>query len=563
MQYGWNPKILNPWINQAGIVSAVTDQVYEKLITYDHKSEISYRLATSYEYSPDHKTITFQLRKGVKWHDGVPFTSADVKWCYDNIILKIPSTTRTQFAGFGKVTCRAPDNYTVVFTAEMPWLDYVFAFSGSILPKHIYDGAPEKNWDDNPANMKPIGTGPWKIQEFVVGDHITFAANEDYYRGRVYIDKMIWKIIPSAQSALLAFEAKEVDLIWGWTGKDLPHDIPRLGKTTGVRIYAWNYWAINKLLFNFRDEAVAKSPWLKDVRVRRAMAHAMNMSVIVERGVGSWAEVQPSLYPKPPYAVSWAYNPDVPRYPYDLKKAEQLLDDAGYRKGPDGVRIRTECIFSETYVPVDVVEMVKDMFRNIGIEVTMTAYDANTYSSRFWNNPEGYHDVPMSLFLQAVGPHPDMLTRIYHSTATIDKGGWNLIWYKNPEVDRLLDAARVETDQAKQTEMYKRMQYILMEDLPNIPMYLVPQVEIWNADFDRDADSMTPLWGQNPFYQVWWLKAQPPTKTLATTTTAITRSTTTQPDFMTQYGALFGVAVPAVVILVAVAVYLTKKRRHS
>lgn len=208
-----DPGQLNPGITTSGLTHQVTGQIFNGLVRLDDKLQPQPDLATSWQVSNDNKTYTVQLAQGVRWHDGQPFSSADVKFTFENILVKFSQRT---IAALGPILdgIDTPDPNTVVFRFKRPYppfMSLVDEDNGPILPKHLY-----VNTDPftNPANAKPVGTGPFRFESKADGDRITLVRNPTYFKdGQPYLDRIIFRLIANPVQALQAFQAGEINLL--------------------------------------------------------------------------------------------------------------------------------------------------------------------------------------------------------------------------------------------------------------------------------------------------------------------------------------------------------------
>lgn len=203
---GTDPGHLNPAISTSGALHFVAGSLYNGLVALDKSFQPEPELAQSWVVSEGGKTYTFKLRPGVKWHDGQPFTAADVKFTFEELLLKYHARTKTglepTLAGID-----TPDNLTAVFRFQAPYaplLQQLNVIEAPILPKHLYAGSDPQN---NPANLKPVATGPFKFVEYKKGQQVTMARNQDYFKaGLPYFDKLVFSIVPQPATAMLAFD---------------------------------------------------------------------------------------------------------------------------------------------------------------------------------------------------------------------------------------------------------------------------------------------------------------------------------------------------------------------
>lgn len=506
----YSAKSLFPAVDQSSANKAMCANIFEKLVNYDIDYNIIPSLAESFERSADGKSVTFKLRKNAKWHDGTPFTSADVKWFFEKMVPNFESRAKTVWKQIGFKAVDTPDDYTAICVAEKaPWdlswfitLPYV----STIMPRHKLEGLTREQMQTHEFNTKPIGTGPWKVQSFAPGETLIFSANEDYYTGAPKIAKLILRTITQPQSAMLAYQAGEVDGLHEWYANiGLAPQLEKIKALPNTEVIGYAYYNLIRFIFNYRPEAVAKYPWLKDLNVRKAFAHAIDKETLVKRAFGgAGVPVADGLFT---LTNKQFFNADVAKYPYDPKLAAQLFDAAGLKADSSGVRMTLPLPYTSGETPDVVIQVVAQMLRQVGVVLTPQPMESGAYSSTYWLSPGGWKDVPVTIFSLTPGPAPDGLANIYHSAFTPDKGGRNASFYANPEVDKLLDAALVEGDLTKQTKLYKDVQAILMDDLVAVPLYQSYLAQVWNTRIGHDPQVSRPTHFFTPYYQVWEKRA--------------------------------------------------------
>ena len=498
--YQSDPRNLNPLIESFAPAGRVQVNIYNRLFHYDPNTfEFVPELATSWEISPDGTSYTFHLARNVTWHDGVPFTSADVKWHYLTV-LDMPTPTR----GFLKpvlVSIETPDNYTVQFRFKQIVLQYLLINGGEslILPKHLYEGTDVRT---NPYNTKPIGTGPFKFVEWKRDDYIILAANDKYWQGRPYLDRVVFKFIPKAELAAIAFEKGEIDAIEEPLGVPF-HDIPRFRAMQGVAVFTWPAVSPVKLQFNDRPEAKAKYPWSNNKLVREAIAHAIDKKTFIDKVLFNIVEENPSPVP---FTVKWAYNPNVPKWDYDLDKANKLLDDAGYPRGADGIRFKAPMPVPDYGTFASDAEFVKESLRKVGIDVTILVSESSAYFGSYLTNPQGLRDYPITYYFGTAAPDPDVIRRLYDS-GMVPPMGSNFSWYNNSRVDYLFDQASKTNDLKKRAQYYMELQNLIVKDLTYIFLYMQANVEVVRVSDFMDLDkSARPITWYAGYRSVWYTK---------------------------------------------------------
>jgi peptide/nickel transport system substrate-binding protein len=435
----------------------VAAKVQEGLLTYDFNLAPKPQLAVSWDVAEDGLSYVFKLRPGVKWHDGKDFTSADVAFSID-ALKSVHPRGRSTFANVSEV--RTPDPLTVilVLAKPAPYLLSAFAAAESpIVPKHIYEqGGPI---DAHPANNAPIGTGPFVFKEWVRGSHILYERNPNYWdAGKPYINRLIVRIIPDAAARVAAIETGEIHLA---SNTPIPlSDAERLKAIPGLGFESNGYQYTNTIS---RVEFNLDRPLFKDVRVRRAFAHTIDRNVI--RDVVNYGYGKTIVGPISA-SLTQFYVDDLKTYPFDLKTAEKLLDDAGYPRGTDGVRFR----LNHDYVPSGDLyrrgaDYIRQALSKIGIEVTVRNQDFPTYTKRVYTDRDfDFTFNGMSnLFDPTVGVQRLYWSKNFKPGVPFSNGSH----YSNPEVDRLLEAAAIELDPKRRYEEFAAFQRILAEDLPD------------------------------------------------------------------------------------------------
>lgn len=483
-----DPGMLNPALTTSGITHPVTGSIFNGLVRLDSSFEPKPDLARSWEVSGDGRTYTFELAPGVRWHDGRPFSSADVKFTFEQILLKFHPDTRQLAKVIERID--TPDDQTVVFrlrTAYPPFVRYLDESSGAILPQHLYaQGDPLTN----PANAKPVGTGPFKVQSIRQGNQIELVRNDEYFKkGLPYLDRIVYRVAPPP-AAFQAFQANEVDLLLFPT----PPDVTRVKAAEGVVVSEKGregFARVIRLIPNLR-----RKPF-DDVRVRQAIAYAIDRPFIAKAAYAG--TLKPATGPIsqdfPPF-----YTDDVPTYERDPGKAKRLLDQAGLEPGQDGVRLRTSLIFDPGFAPT--AELVKQQLRDVGIDLELRVMDFNAWVKRLYIDKD--FDIGYSQLTDP--PDPDIGTRsVYACSAIVPAPFTNGASYCNRKVDRLFARAATETDTDRRIALYHEVQRIIQRDQPQIFLVDGTGPYIHNADFTgfADAGAMGPyLFGET----TWWTK---------------------------------------------------------
>jgi peptide/nickel transport system substrate-binding protein len=482
------PPALNLAVQQVQSTQMVAGKIYESLIQYSKKLEPLPSLAASWTVSPDRLTYTFNLQKDVKWHDGKPFSSADVVFTYKEILAKT-ARTRTLMENVADLT--APDANTVVFKLKQPSSAFLFAHDiggGAILPKHLYEGV---ELAKNTHNNAPIGTGPFKFVKWDRGSHIELVKNTDYWRkGLPYLDGITYRIIPDGASRRLAIEQGTV--LQAIPGDIDPVDITRVAKLPHLKttMDGGEYWStLNWIEFN-----TAVAP-MNDKRFRQAVVHAVDRQFLLDKIVFGQGKVATG----PIHHNTRFYDSNVKKYNYDPKKAIALLDEMGLKPDAKGVRTTIGFIplpYGEMYRRQ--AEYLKMALSKVGIAVNIEAADVGTWVKRMGN-----HDFHMGANgVYQYGDPAIGVARTYISS-NIKKGLMfsNTAQYSNPKVDELFAKAATAQDSERQA-LYTEMQQLVVEDVPIMWMYDTLGTTFFNK---RVNDAYTTGLGFAGSYAEAWL----------------------------------------------------------
>ena len=455
------PPFLLTAINTALQMGMVTSKVMEGLLYLDNELKPQPLLAQAWDISPDGLTYTFKLRPNVKWHDGQPFTSADVSYTILEVLKKVHPRGRSAFA---KVTAvETPDPLTAVIKLSQPAPPMLTALASSyespMVPKHLFAGTDPSA---NPYISKPVGTGPFVFKEWKKGDYILLEKNADYWQaGKPRLQRIVFRIISDASARAASFETGEGH-IGGLSPVPLT-DMPRIAKNPALSIETRGYAYMSPYMLM---EVNLRKPPLNDVRVRQAIAHAIDrarMTQVVWLGYG-----QPAVSPIPSQVTTF-HSTDLPKYEFNIDKAKKLLDDAGLKPGANGIRFK----ITHDFIPFGseyqrTGEFIKQQLNRVGIDVELRSQDLPSFFRRAYTE---YDFDTTSLYYGAFADPTQGVQRLYWSKA-IQKGVvfTNNTGYNSPEMDRLLEGAQGENDPVKRKALYLDMQRLAMTDLPVIPL---------------------------------------------------------------------------------------------
>lgn len=456
VQLGAEQRVLNPAMRASTSVFIVTGKIVEALVDLGADGSIVPVLATAWSSTPDGKAITFKLRQGVTWHDGKPFTAADVQYCAMELWKKQQNYGTQLHLYLDSVA--TPDPYTAVFNYSRPMpLDLMLRAMvdlGYVVPRHVYEGTTAL---DNPANTAPIGTGPFKFVEYQRGQYIVAERYADYWRkGFPYVDRIVWRFIKDKSAAAAALETEQV-LLSSYNQLSLA-DMDRLSKDPRFIVSSrGNEGNIfnNTVEFNHRRKELA------DVRVRRAIAHAVDVEFFIENflyGAGKRA-----TGPIPMASKEFYPGGEFP-YPFDRKKAEALLDEAGYKRGPDGNR------FTLRMVPVQNAEdvplfgtFIQQCLAEVGIKVELVQLDnagalATIYKDWNFDLATGWHQYRGD---------PAISTTVWFRSGSPKGAPWtNQFGWQSDKIDALIDKAASEVEPVKRKALYAEFATEINQELP-------------------------------------------------------------------------------------------------
>lgn len=452
------PSNLIPILATDSASHSVAALIYNGLLKYDKNLNLVGDLAYKWEISADKKIITFHLRKGIKWHDGVDFTAKDVKFTYETIIdNNTPTAYDSDFRIIDKV--ETPDDYTVKIYYKYPYAPALSSWTVNILPEHKLKGVPITKSD---LQRAPIGTGPYKFKEWKSGHSITLEANENYYEGRPNIDRYTMKIIPDTSTMFLELLNKNIDLM-GLSPLQFSKqtDNPRF-----VEQYnKYNYLSNSYTYIGYN----LKNKFFQDKRVRQALSYATPKEDIIKGVLFGLGE--PADGPFKPGTI-W-YTDNVTKYKYDLEKAKQLLRDAGFEdKNGDGILEKDGIPFSFTITTnqgnttrSSIAEILQHSWKKIGVKVEIRILEWATFITEYINKRN--FDVVILGWTIPMEPDP---YDVWHSSRCEGKN-LNFICYQNKEVDTLIEQGRIEFDIEKRKQIYHKIAQILADDQPYTFLY--------------------------------------------------------------------------------------------
>lgn len=462
-------KRLIPLLASDSASAEISGHIFSGLTKYDKNIKLTGDLAESWDVGPDGLVITFHLRKGVKWHDGKEFTSDDVLFTYQKVTdPSIPTPYSSNYGPVKKV--EAPDRHTVRVTYKEPFASALESWGMGIIPRHALEGndpaAPE-------TNRNPIGTGPYKLKEWITGQKIVLEAFDDYFEGRPNIDRIVSRIIPDPATMFLELKFGGIDFM-GVTQPQykLQADTDFFNKYfQKFRYPSFGYTYLGYNLLN---------PLFSDKRVRQAITYAINKKELIAGVVLGYG--MPLTGPFPP--ESWAYNHAVKGYDYNPGMSLKLLSEAGWEKNASGVLEKNGEPFSFTVLinqgneaRLKTAQIIKEQLKRVGIEMNIKVLEWQAMLHEFIDKKK-FEAVIMGW---ALSRDPDIYD-IWHSSKT-KEGEFNFISYKNEEVDRLLIEGRQTFDMVKRKKIYHRIHEILADEQPHTFLYVPDALPVLHKRF--------------------------------------------------------------------------------
>jgi peptide/nickel transport system substrate-binding protein len=441
------PNTLDP--RQAGdeISQRVAELVFSPLLILGPDLKPRPHLAERLD-NPDPLTYIAHLRRGVRFHDGHELTAADVVYTYGAFLdPEYVSPFKGAFSALQSVA--ALDDYTVEFKLKTPFA----AFPAQLVlqPPVVPAGSGDT------LRTFPIGTGPYRFVEYSADDHVTLSAFEGYFDGLPNNAGLVLKVVPDDTMRGLELRRGSLDVVVNDLPPDIVHQLRREETLQSVTSPGLDF---SYLGMNFRD------PVLADRRVRQAIGYAIDRQAIVDHLRRGLARLATGLLP----SQAWAYEPEVAQFAFDPARAQALLDEAGFRD-PDGdgpqPRLRLSLICSTNEETRLQSTIIQENLKRVGIQLDVRSYEFATF----------YQDVLRGRFqmfsLQWVGGalvDPDILRRVYHSSQ-VPPAGFNRGYYRNPEVDRVLDSVAAAASDEERRRLYSQVQRLVAEDAVYIPVW--------------------------------------------------------------------------------------------
>ncbi len=497
---------LNPLFDYLNPADRDVDRLlYRGLLRFDAQGQPQPDLAEAWGISKDGKIYNLALRRDAVWHDGRPITADDVLFTVDLMRsedLPVDPDLRTLWQ---QVEVQALDDYTVQFRLSEPFAPFLDYLTFGILPRHIWEPIPHEQLVDADPNLTPIGNGPFRFDHFLVHEGrvtgVVLKAFEDFYLGRPYLDEFIFRYYDSAPAALDAYRAGEVLGLAEVTPDILE---PALAEPN-LNFYTARLPRLTLILFNLKQN---QAPFLAEAPVRRALLMGLNRERMIKRVLHGQGLIADS----PIFPGTWAYDPQTPRVPYDPEAAARLLDEAGFRRGEDGVRVKDgvplRFTLSHPNTPqhTALAQEIQSDWARLGVQVTLQPLPyATLISERL--EPRLYQAALVDLDF-ARSPDPDPY--VFWHKAEISGEGQNYSGWEHDQASTLLELARITVDMPKRAKLYYNFQKIFAQELPALPLFY--PVYTYAVDQQIKGIRLGPVFDRSDrFNQVneWYLVGRP------------------------------------------------------
>lgn len=482
------PNSLNPLLASNTAENFIMSLAFDMLVTLDDRGNEVPDLAAVVPtlqnggISKNGLTITYHLRHNVKWQDGAPFTSADVKFSWQAVMN--PANNVVERRGYDQVSSvDTPDAYTVVFHLKAPFAPFVDTVFGEsdepfrVVPKHLLARYPDIN--RVAFNQLPVGTGPFKVTHWYHGDHVALVANPYYFRGRPKLSRINVYTVPDGNTAAAELRSHGVDLYTDMaaaTYRDLRN-------ASNVKILLAKAPEYNSIALN-----MARPP-LDDVRVRRAIAYALDQQRItrtLEYGTAVPATADLSDF-------YWAYDPNVAAYPHDLAKAGQLLDAAGWKLGPNGMRSKNgkplslQLVYGQGNATAQQLGVeVQSELHQAGIDVPIKTYTYTMfYATKAMGGILNSGKYDLAEYAWISGGDPDDSSQWL--CGQVPPNGNNISHYCNPQLDSAENTALTHFDRSTRKRAYATTQSLLASDVPAVFLFYSRRRYAMNPDLQNFA----------------------------------------------------------------------------
>lgn len=486
---------LNPFVGYVVEAYEVWGLMYDSLTGYGQKDFAAVPgLAEKWSTSADGKTWTYTIRSGVTWSDGTPLTARDAAYTFNRIINGTAEKTNYGNYVANIVKADAPNDTTLVLTTDQP-TPTMLHLAVPILPEHIWkqiSAEQVSTYKNSPTDVvKPVGSGPYILKERKVGQYVRLVANTSYWAGAPHMDELIFRVYSSPEALAQALKKGEIDI-----ADSLEANVfDSLKGQPGITTLKSKYSGFNEIAFNVGAALVDGTPIgdghpaLKDKAVRSALAHAVDLDTILKRAIGGYGEVATGVVPS--MYSTFHYQPET-RYDFDIAKANQMLDAAGYRRGADGIRrmpdgtrplsfrffARAESKPSQTTM-----DYVKEWFSQVGVQIIPKTISEDQLTEAVTTG-----DFDLFEWGWVVEPDPDFQLSVFTCAQRSTKEGGEVQaglsdgFYCNPQYDALYTKQKTQIDVTDRAVTVKAAQKLLYDDVPYLLEYYYDNLQAYRSD---------------------------------------------------------------------------------
>lgn len=451
-------RVLIPFLADDSASSGICGLVFNGLTKLDKNLDIIGDLAERWEVSKDGLVITFYLRKGVKWHDGHPFTAEDVKFTYEALLDSKNGCPYT--ASYSDITeIEIIDSHTIRFVYERPYAPALHKLGMGIIPKHILEN---QNLRTSLFRRNPAGTGPYRFKKWKTDEYIVLEANEDYFEHAPYVDKHVTRIIPNQAVQFLELVAGSVDSM-GLTPYQYRYRTSTKRFEENFNTYKYLSHSYVYIGYNLED------PLFADKRVRHALSYAVDKKEIIDGVLLGLGEICTGPFLK----RTRFYSKKAPSYLYNIEKAKSLLSEAGWSDhdgdgvlDKDGIPFKFKLITNQgNKARQDIATLVQRQLSKIGIKADVQTIAWAAFLNEFIDKKNF-----QAVILGWTMPQDPDCYNVWHSKSS-KEGGLNFISYKNDEVDKLIVEGRTTFDEEKRGVIYRKIHELIAGDAPYTFLY--------------------------------------------------------------------------------------------
>lgn len=467
LSIGSDPLTVNPLYANDRVSLTISHVLYDPIYTVKEGKIVYNGLCESLEHSDDFLTYTLKFKKNIKWHDGKDLTAEDMMYTLSVVTNKNENTKGSSALIFGdkKVEFSKVDDYTISF--KLPEVNMSFVQNLALItpiPKHIYQG--QTNLAKSPNNLTPVGNGSFKFKEQKPGELYQVQRNENYYKDVALLDEIVYRVIPDANSSLIALENGEVSANYVKFNK-----VDQIKKNKNLQLVTFSEGMVDNIFFRVNNKKMA------DVKVRQAMAYAIDKEKILKGiyGGDEYASVAYSPFSK----ETLYYTDDVNKYQYNIEKAKELLKEANV----DSLSIKLMYTAGNSSQEKEAL-LIQEMLKQINVKVELLPLERATFIKKLLdlNN----QDFEIALNGYVIGDDPNSYSALF-----VNGSPENFSGYNNPKVDDLFKKALSEKDNKKRAELYKEIQKILTDDVVQLSTAYVKSVVAINKKF-KNIDQAKP-----------------------------------------------------------------------